>query len=208
MWIVCSLKQKPLRFIVLIPHRESLRLLENYRQRLFTQGIAGAYAFPSVALLALISREFSIDELKALARDLRDTTLSKNGKISAEKAELLSFPQTSLGKNTALFGPALDLPSLENISGLNNEKVLIRFPKIILCAAFLGKENEPGPPGGIQNVVDLQRGAVDSPVLSFRSAKVSNLAICPLGAGTAAYSFKWRLGPECWLPSYKKHKSM
>ncbi|MDR3145901.1 MAG: hypothetical protein LBU21_06460, partial [Treponema sp.] len=68
-----------LRFVVLIPHRDSQRALWEYRRRLFAAGLDGAWSFPALAPLALVSRPCDPGELKALARSLRDLTLSGGG---------------------------------------------------------------------------------------------------------------------------------
>jgi hypothetical protein len=178
---------KPYRFIVLIPHRDSQRCLGIYRKSLFAEGFFGAYAFPVAAPLALVSKPFKSEELKVLSHELRAVTLSNNGKLSPSGAVQVVCP---LVEGAAFFGPRLDLPSLETISGLSNEKVNFLFPDIVLCAAILGP-NEEKP-----RVSEI-------PVTSFRAARIANLAIRPLEGGAAPYSYEWRLGPEGWLPAFR-----
>jgi len=179
------------RFIVLIPHRDSRGLLENYRQRLFAGGFAGAYAFPVLAPLAQVSRSFSPEELKALAHELRSLTLSNDGKITAGRPGRVVCPPA---EGAVLFGPLLDLPSPETISGLSNEKARFLFPQIVLCAALLGPKEETPDISGLS-------------VISFRAAGIANLAIRPLEGGAAPYSFEWRLGQERWLPAFTRSRN-
>jgi len=180
-------REKCLRFIVLIPHRDSQGCVENYRQRLFAEGFFGAYAFPAAAPLALVSRAYKSEELKALAHELRALTLSNDGKITPRQTAQVACP---LGEGVTFFGPQLDLPSPETLSGLRNEKLRFLFPTIVLCAALLGPREE-------------KPRISEMPVPGFRAARIANLAIRPLEGGAAPYSYEWRLGPECWLPGFR-----
>jgi hypothetical protein len=166
--------------------------LEDYRRKLFEAGFMGAYSFPAAAPLALLSRPLSKEDLKKIAREIRGVTLSKDGKITATGTGLVRCPENTPFEG-ALCGPLLDI-SAESLSGLNNEKTLYIFPKIILCAAIVSNEQIPA----------------EFPELSFRAAMVSNLAISPLKSGVAPYSLRWRLGQGCWLPAHSrcfKHKA-
>ena len=182
---------KPLRFIVLIPHRDSCVLLEKYRQRLFSLGFTGAYSFPAAAPLAMVSLSYNFSELKALAHELRCISHSKNGKITAGETARVSCPMTG---TAAFFGPLLDLPPLDTLNGWNNEKLTFIFPRTLLCAAILSADN--------RDQKEEKLSIPDFTSFSFRAAKVSNLAIRPLKA--SPYSYEWRLGPDCWLPAYKR----
>ena len=171
------------KFIVLLPHRDSRQLLENFRQKLFVAGFNGAYAFPSAAPLARVSQAYNGEELKALAQGLRRLSLLKDGKFTASQ---LSCFQAGI-EGAAFFGPLLDLSPLDIIQ--NNDKAFFTFPRTLLCAALLSPGDE-----------ELQVQAPAFQPFSFRAAMVSNLAIRPLKRGAASYSFEWRLGPGCWLP--------
>jgi hypothetical protein len=163
--------------------------LEKLSRKLFAGGYSGAYSFPAAVPLALVSQPYENEELKALAHELRQKTLLKDGKISTGPSVEVLCPQA---ENIFFFGPLLDLPPPETFIGLNNDKLLFTFPKIVLCAAVLGPKDEK---------VTLENMCVP---FSFRAARIANLAIRPLEIGTAPYSWEWRLGPDCWLPAYKK----
>ena len=181
-----SALKKIFRFIVLVPHRDSRLLLEEYSAVLFRHGTAGARAFPVSAPLALVSRSFNRDELKALAHELRYMSLQTDGRISAGSAALLGCPGGIPFPD--FFGPLLDLGSPESMEALKNEKLLYPFSKTLLCAALLGP--------------DAKAPSVPCQPLSFRAASVSNLAIRQLEENP--YSYEWRLGPLCWLPAYRR----
>jgi hypothetical protein len=175
----------PVRFLVLLPHRDSRNILEDYRRKLFAEGLLGAYSFPPAAPLALLSGPLSKEELKKIASEIRDLTLKNEGKITASGTGLVSCPENTPIGGSAFYGPLLNF-SIESLSGLANEKTLFIFPKLILCAAIVTKDGQIPP--------------VEAPEFGFRAAMASNLAISPLKSGATPYSLKWSLGPVCWLP--------
>ena len=186
------------RFIILIPHRDSLKPLEEYRKRLFAAGLWGAHSFPAAAPLAMVSRSFSREELKELARNIRNLTDRTDGKIQSSGAALTHCPTRTIACDRAylsFFGPRLNLSIKEDDLGLARDKVLNTFHPLILCAALvdselnLAEKNRPG-----ENLI-----FEEAPVLSFRAAALANLAIRPLGAGESNYSFEWRIGNPVWL---------
>ena len=184
------------KFIVLLPHRDSRLVLDDFRQRFFAAGFNGAYAFPPVAPLARVSQAYNGEELKALAQGLRRLSLLKDRKFTASQ---LSCPQAGIMEGTDFFGPLLDLPPLDGI--LVSDKVLFTFPRTVLCAALLGQVD--GELLTLKLISNTKRSFVQAPdfqPFSFRAAMVTNLAIRPLKRGAAPYSFEWRLGPGCWLP--------
>ena len=188
--------KKPLRLLVFIPHRDTCLLIDKYRQKLFSLGFPGAYSFPVAAPLAMVSQAYNPSELKTLAHELRRFSYSKDGKITIGEAAQVSCSHAGLAGSPAFFGPMLDLPPLETLMGLNNEKLTFIFPKVVLCAAILSTEKED-PKEETLKVPDFLP-------FSFRAARVSNLAIRPIKGAAAPYSNEWRLGPDCWLPAYKR----
>jgi hypothetical protein len=186
------------RFIILIPGRDTEKLLDGYRAALFAKGVYGAYSFPPAAPLAELSRPFSRDELKELAGIIRKLTMAHDGKISGSEC----CSNTGFG-DLSFFGPKLDIPAAGGLLSETARGKIARalFPPI-LCAALVhsgsgSAEKNPQPEKG--------------PAFSFRAAALANLAIRPLpggGAGEAsALSFEWRIGPPVWLPAYKKAKA-
>jgi hypothetical protein len=199
-----------LRFAVLVPHRDSRRLVETRRPSLFAAGFLGAWSFPAAAPLALLARSLTASELKALAVFLREASRAggRDGRITAGEAAEVPCPGADSGlkenvKNGLRFrGPVLDLPvpAWEDICSPNRtppqtnlqaenqpDTVYTPFPSVVLCAALT-----PGglPPGSLPVL----------PVFSFRAAAVANLVISPLALGTPGYSFRWKIGRLFWLP--------
>jgi hypothetical protein len=177
---------KPARFIVLIPHRDSGKLLRDYKGRLFALGINGAYSFPIAAPLALVSQPFTKEELKSLAQSLRALSAAegRNGRISA--GELRTLPWL---EGLSFFGPGLDLPIPDF-----PQEVSYRFPSLVLCAGLIKTRDQALLPQGT------------GPSFFFRAAMVANLILRPLPAGETGYSFEWRIGTPVWLPAYKNKK--
>jgi hypothetical protein len=181
-----------IRFVVLIPHRDIQPQLRAYSERLFAAGIAGAYSFPNVAPLACVSRACSREELKALARAVRELTLSDgaDGKLHAGTTQSVSCPATA--RELTVFGARLTCaPSV--LSALPHEAIAFRFPHLVLSAALLGRGDE-------RLVVNVP----PPPSVSFRAAMLANMTLTPLGCGDAAYSFAWQVGEPVWLPPARK----
>jgi hypothetical protein len=179
-------RPEPSRFIILIPHRDGGRILEEYRRELFASGIAGAFSFPAAAPLALVSRPFSGEELKALAAGMRELCLRDGGDGKFRSAGAAA--SSAGGFN--FFGPLLE-PWDPGLPSLGGSKIIHRFPALCLCAALLGPAGVPSAAG---------------PDLSFRAAMIANLSIAPLDQGEEGYSFAWKTGRPVWLPAYKKPK--
>ena len=184
------------RFVILIPGRDTEKLLDEYRASLFTKGFSGAYSFPPVAPLAELSQFFGKDELKELAGNIRKLSMAQDGKLSSAGNGL----NAGFGA-LSFFGPLLN-PSadpivieavVEGLSETARKKITRSFFPSVLCAALVRSGEKPLPKEG--------------PTLSFRAAALANLAIRPLPEGTAeapVYSYEWEMGPLVWLPAYKK----
>jgi len=173
--------KKTARFLVLLPHRDSLKLLQDYKLKLFAGGYKGALSFPPVAPLAVLSRCLNREELKKTAHVIRDASLKNNGKITAGKNDFIQSPEL------CFFGPILDLQCADLAAAFPCEKIIKVFPKTLLCAA-------------LADASGLEQFPAEPEPFSFGAAMVTNLVIRPLASGASAFSFEWRLGPECWLP--------
>lgn len=191
------------RFVVLVPHRDSSRLVEACRSSLFAAGFYGAWSFPAAAPLARLTRPLTPPELKALAASIRQTALNNGqaGKITAgEPAEaecpcLADYAALDAGIAPRFWGPALNLP-IPGGPELRPREAPVYFPmdRVILCAALIpdGPPSASGP---------YSTGAVPAlPAVSFRAAAVANLTVRPLPCGAPGCSFRWRLGRLYWLP--------
>jgi hypothetical protein len=171
-------------------------LLWEYRQKLFAAGLVGAYSFPGVAPLAVVSQAFPKEDLQALARTLREISAQdgKEGKISTQDLRSLGYSGfTHTGQaqyDLTIFGPLLDLPN----PAFSHPLVLYRFPRLVLAAGLIKAEAREGP---------MNETLPKAPVFFFRAGMVANMLFRPLSSGTAGYSFEWRIGTPVWLPSYK-----
>jgi hypothetical protein len=194
----------PLRFVVLLPHRDTQGFLRDYRRRLFAAGVDGAYSFPPAAPLALVSRPCRPGELRALAFSLRGLTLAEGGggRIRAAGGAAVECPGDPGGPDQgfALWGLSLRTGLPLNAGPLLPPDALVfPFPAPVLCAALLGRAG-PGNPGR-----DIAEAVPLPPAFFFRAASVANLIWSPLTGETGTrpgrdYSRTWKTGKPCWLP--------
>ena len=186
-------RQKAFRFIVLIPHRDALLPFKLCRSKLFAGGFFGAYSFPLAAPLASVSRGFNREELKELARNIRNLTKNHNGKIQCEKTAL---QDNSCGFPASFFGPELNLEINEGtFPGTATDKITQIFSPTVLCISLIDPNLETFAPLRL-----CVKNKEEIPILSFRQAALANLAIRPLTAGAFPYSFEWKISPLVWLP--------
>jgi hypothetical protein len=185
-----------LRFIVLIPHRDSGRLLWEYRRQLFAAGFEGAYSFPGVAPVAVVSQAFTKGELQGVARTLRALSVQggRGGKIAIQDLGSLTYsPSSPSGESLytlTMFGPFLDVPSPE----FSHPRVRYRFPRLLLVAGLIKTE-------AAERL--MQEALPQSSAWFFRAGMVANMLFRPLSSGAPGYSFEWHIGTPVWLPSYR-----
>ena len=171
-----------IRFAILVPHRDCLPALETCRRDLFAAGFNGAFAFPSVAPLAILKRPLDSVELKNAAAGLRKN-LGDKKIASVRYSEYSVRPDSSA--QICFFGPVLELP----LPVFPPDAVLQQWENAILAPAII----EPG------NKAKLPFNK-PPPNLLFRAAALANLAVQPVVH--CQYSFTWDLGPLYWLPRY------
>jgi len=209
-------------YLVLVPHRDVRVELRKYGENLVINGLSGVYCFPWVVPLALLSSPLITDELKYVARSLRD--FLGDEKIMAGEISNVTF-QTG-NENMELFGARLelDIPNTvfelsassshkdtethKNDSGCKNIKNLIS-PHII--GSFLipeinvdmNKDNKQqlcifahkiNRASGLR-----EKFSIPIPHLSFRAAAVANMFWQPVETN-GEMSFKWKIGNLSWLP--------
>jgi hypothetical protein len=205
--------------LLLVPHRDSRLLLQNWSKALFSAGLDNAWSFPWAAPLALLSRPLSPKELKTAALALREETLARgnDGKIRTGKAAMAAFLEnavdTSAPKNAGgtapknaggafVYGPSIDLRFPETAlpeSALN--KLSFRFSPLVLGAALVqGKEAGTDEQGAGLGAA----GLLPPPELVFRAAALANMSYRFLALGKGAYSFEWEIGALRWLPKVRK----
>ena len=196
-------KKEVYHFIIIVPHRDSLKPFEEYRARLFAAGFQGAWSFPTAAPLASVSRPLNREELKGLGRNIRLLTAGNDGKILCEGNACAKFTtkktkphrifdsrDTEERKGLSFFGVSFNLLVEEAIfPETARVKITDIFSPPVLCAALAGSGEKPPSEEG--------------PVISFRAASLANLAMRPLESGAAIYSFEWKMGLPVWLPKYK-----
>ena len=202
------------RFIILIPHRDAVKIFNEYRQELFRGGVNGALAFPSAAPLAQVSRPFSREELKKTAQKLKELASNTGDAAAAGSAAAKNTVTKNRGiipsgaectlvnsRQICFYGPALKLPIDKTLFPESTwSRIIQLFSPPVLCAAIIDpKEKRQG---------DL------CPVLSFRAAALANLVIRPLinydpareikpGEKQDIYrdlSYEWKISPLVWLP--------
>ena len=181
----CFLQGLPaLWLLVLVPHRDARLPLRAWSASLFAAGLPGAWSFPWVAPLAVLNCPLPAEDLKRLARSMRQQADFAGGKFSAGSPAVAAIP--SGGETLSVFGPALS-------AGLETERCPIlpscqlpAWPLIIGAALLNGA---------------LPEGLPTPPHISFRAAALANMSYCPLpGGAQSCYSFQWKIGALHWLP--------
>ncbi|MDR2808057.1 MAG: hypothetical protein LBB43_03520 [Spirochaetaceae bacterium] len=169
-----------MRSVVLIPHRNITPLMHEYRRRLFAAEVRGAWAFPLVAPIVLVTRAYSKSELQKLGQTIRalSCTNSRDGRIYATKTGYCS-----IDTGITLFGPVLEMPIVA-LDDFPAGTVARQFPAITLCTALSDVMSDPPP---------------ISPFF-FRAASLANMIVSPLDCGVSGFSYQWKIGEQIWLP--------
>lgn len=177
-------KERYNNLLVLVPHRDARLVLRGYSAELFKAGFTGAYHFPWVAPLAALPCPLTHEELKKIARTIREAV----GKEKFLTTQTMSVGFPSEHDDTLLFGPRLELTGDKK---LFEQKLLcpsaVNFTPIIgTCLTEKGETRELPLP----------------PQLSFRAAAVANMNWQPVKG--SACGFKWKIGKLFWLPKADK----
>jgi len=184
-------------YVIFVPHRDSLKPLEDYRRKLFAAGWHGAHSFPAAAPLALLSRPLRRAELQELSAAIRAHAASADasGKIRTAGTALARHRAPATFSPRAFFGLSLNLALNESFFPQTaREKILSLCVPPVLCAAVLAEGETPPPLPPPQQ----------APELSFRAAYTANLALRPLSSGDGRYSFQWKIGEAVWLANSGK----
>jgi hypothetical protein len=177
------------RLLVMVPHRDVRLPLRAWSGPLFAAGLEGAWSFPWVVPLAQLDRPLTGEELRVLARALRNEINKIGGKLTAEAP----VPLPLFGE-VSVYGPFLPLNLSDNFYETVSDAIMRRFSPTVLGAALLH-----GP---------LPDGLPAPPQISFRAASLANMngRFSPLGDnGKGGYQVEWKIGKLYWLP--KKVKS-
>jgi hypothetical protein len=197
-----------IKLLVLVPHRDARLLLQKWSGALFAAGLPGAWSFPWVAPLALLSGSLSPGELKHCALVLREQSLAggNNGKIKTGPALSAAFPE-GCPCGGAVFGPVLELAVPGEAFAANTAgKITRRFSPPVLGAALVcgsAGENRAVPP--------LPALFFGPPALSFRAAALAQMICRPMLTGDGVLpgcgcSFEWKIGKLYWLPPVKRDR--
>jgi hypothetical protein len=178
-------------FLVLVPHRDTRLVLRNYSAALLKKGFTGAYCFPWVSPLAVLSRPLNPQELKNIANAIRKS--AKDGKFNAEGMCTMPFPPEE--KNSFLSGPRLDFTIPRDLlaDGIGNF-----FSQTVIGARILSDEKDMG-------------ALPCPPKLSFSAAAIANMvwqtvSLSAQDAKSDALGYKWKIGKLFWLPNQKRAK--
>jgi hypothetical protein len=174
------MKNESLRFIVLIPHKDALLHMDDYKQTLWKNGFAGAYSFPAIIPFIMTKQSYSSTELKNIVMFLKKMICSKNqsGKFFSQKAETIHlFSDFSLGGLSFDFS-CNDFPLKKDDEAL---------PRFLLGFSLLKN--------GTENDFLLFANENPFPHISFRACSVANMIFCISEDGT----FSWEIGHPVWL---------
>ena len=184
---------RALRLLVLVPHRDTRRLLHAYSASLFAAGLPGAWSFPWVAPLAALNRPLAGAELKALARSLREHINQRGGKCIAGPPESAALPAAANTTMPLVFGPRLNIELPDNFFETCGDAVLCRLSPPVIGAALIDAPDH--------NAACYGKPLPDPPHIFFRAAALANMSLRPLpGCSWDDYSFEWSIGALHWLP--------
>ena len=191
-----------LRLLVLVPHPEIRHKMRLWSDELFKAGLAGAWSFPHVAPLAVLSDFLSPLKLKQCAALLRSHQ-SDDGKIKCGPPRFSALPPVNTGDNSPggahsnimIYGPELDMDipctALSEVCG-----TAPRWFSLPVLGAALATEADGG-------VLGEAASRIQPPALAFRAAALANMIFKPLPGvhNGGAYSYAWKIGSLHWLPS-------
>jgi hypothetical protein len=176
------MKINNIRFIVLIPHRDALKSIIDYKQKLFQKGFIGSYSFPTVIPLMITQKPYTLAELKETAFLIRKMSLKKDTdeKFISQKPEIIEIlPKIMLG------GFSFDIL----IDGFLLKENSATLPRFVLGFSLLKYDTEE----------DFFRLIKENPPLpiSFRACSVANMVFTIENDHT----FSWEIGHPVWLPA-------
>ena len=180
-------------FLVLVPHKDTCGILQKFCENLFRKGLSNVYTFPCAAPLASLTEPLSADELKQIARSLREITGGE--KFNAIDYSYTVFPLSP--GNMKLFGPKLDLILSPCVPGTAAEKIESIFSPAVI-GAFLTPETYEQQ---LRAFVPLCE--IPLPNFSFRAAAVANMYWQP-GLLNNEKGYKWKIDKLVWLPKATK----
>jgi hypothetical protein len=175
------------RWLVLIPHRDSLKPIVELQHHLRQQGVWGSRLLPPVAFLNAVEKPVGEDTRKRIAQIIREQSLEHESKgyIDGLSPDLYHLPY---------LGEALGIPlSLDLTPELLQLTTHIDVPSPLLILAL----------GADQQALDLAKTyyAGISP-FHFRQGSVANLAFTLQGELHSSIQLHWELGKPTWMAHY------
>lgn len=179
------------RWLVLIPHRDSLRTIHELQSRLWQSGVRRARLLPPMAFIAPVLRPAKAENLQALAQLMRKRSLeqSREGYIDGKSLGYYSLPG-GIDVLGLPLSPELtaDLSQVETDTPIPAENLPVPSP--LLITALQGSQGE----------LELAQGIYrELPPFRFRHGAVANLAFTLTGKEGSCTTLRWELGKPCWM---------
>ncbi|MCA1950642.1 MAG: hypothetical protein LDL24_08720 [Treponema sp.] len=178
------------RWLVLVPHRDSLGPIQELKRRLWHAGMGGVKLLPSLAFIAPVEEPAQPDHLKALARLIREKSKEQAAYIDGGTLDLFSLPGGLV---------ALAFPLIPQISDTLFAASAHTYGKL---APYQG----PSPLFILALHADsktlglAQKLQRDLPPFRFRQGAVANCAFTYTGGeDAAAIRIRWELGKPYWM---------
>jgi hypothetical protein len=178
------MKQKTVRFIVLIPHQDAVMPLNDYKQKLFQAGFIGVYSFPTVMPLIITKKPHTLDELKSMAIFMRKEIDS----VSVSK-KFTSQITLSCMKNDNMSGSLGGFSFVIPLDGLSLKKDDTALPRFLLGLTVLKPDEE-------EKFISFTKEN-PPPHISFRACALANMIYSIDEQGACS----WEIGHPVWLPS-------
>ena len=218
-------KNRTVRLLVLVPHRDTRRQLKLWSASLFANGMGGAWSFPWVAPFAKLRRNLSAEELKRLARSLRQEVnlidmpevenVSRKG-VEAQKTKVANISRKGASNlrfatqrtQRLIRGADQAISVVLHEDGIDNDTLSVFGPSldIKLPDGFFNDIGEavisPISPIVLGSAVlfsPIPSPQSPVPTISFRAAALANMSYRVLASGNGLY-FEWKIGSLHWLP--------
>lgn len=164
------------RWLVLLPHRDSLQRMYKLQHQLWQSGLLGARLLPPLCFLASVEKAASAEQRSRLARLIREKSqkYGEGGYIDGRGLGLFKLPG-----NFQVLGLSLSLDLAE--ARLSSPVLIIALQadkKALDLAHSLYTENEP---------------------FRFRQGAVANLAFTLHEDTNSSISLRWELGKPSWM---------
>lgn len=181
------------RWLVLIPHRDSLKPIHELQRRLWQSGMYGARLLPPLVYIDRVDQPVSGVHCQIIAQQFRQESLlaheaGEKGYIDGMSLDLYNLPGTStvLGLALSLHKPSFTLQ--------DEPDVLIPKPgQAAETFLVIALEADEG-------VLELARKLYqETGPFRFRQGAVANLAFYLHENGNSSISCRWELGKPHWM---------